>query len=451
MFDVWKNVLEELKQLIPHNDFNVWFKDVSLLSITDGVAIIEVPNVFKQKYIKEKYNNIIHDTLTHNSVVFTDIKYVISSHTTVKPRSREISFDSIKTSKSKELASSSKQHLFSSGLKPEYTMQNFVVASNNDFVVSVAWAMIKEPGKKYNPFFIYGGPGLGKTHLVQAIGNEMLRNNPGSKILYIPMNHFYSEFVKAIRQRKIDDFLNKYTGLDVLIIDDFQMIIGKDASQTQFFDIFNDMYQKGKQIIITCDRMPEQLKELDARLTTRLSWAGAYDIQMPNFEDRCAILRAKADFEGIEIEDEAIEFIANNNKTSIRDLEGEFRKIITYADFKKTTPLNIIKNGFLNSSNKLKNNLITPKKIIDVVSKYYNITPEELCSKSRVFNIKNARQVAMFLISEELGYSTTKSALEVGLKDHTTAMHGIKKIKSDLETDFTLRDQISTIREKLYE
>lgn len=451
MFDVWKNALEEIEQLLPHDAFDTWFRDVNFLSLNDGVVSIEVPNVFKQKFIESKYDKIIREALSHNAVEFTDVKYVISSHTTVKPHSREISFSSVKKSRMKDLKDYSEQSPTSSGLKSEYTMQNFVVGSNNDFAVSVAWNIIKEPGKKNNPFFIYGGPGLGKTHLVQAIGNEILKNNPEYRVLYVPMNHFYTEFIKALRKQKTNEFVEKYSNLDVLIIDDFQMIIGKDASQTQFFDIFNDMHQRGKQIIITCDRMPSQLKELDTRLTTRLSWGGAFDIQLPSFEDRCAILRAKADFENIEIEDEAIEFISNNIKTSIRDLEGEFRRIVAFADFKKTTPLNIIKNGFLNTSNKLKNNLITPKKIIKTVAEYYNITPEELCSKSRIFNIKNARQVAMFLISEELDYSTTKSALEVGLKDHTTAMHGIKKIKNDLDTDFTLRDQVSTIRERLYE
>ncbi len=452
MFDVWKNVLEEIKQNVTSQSFFTWFKDVKLRSIDDGVVTIEIPNVFRQKYIESHYDKMIRDALSHNSVTFTKIEYTPLSSNTVKPRSREISLESLKQSKIKSLSSSVKQgSSISSGLKPEYTMQNFVVTSNNDFTVSIAWAIIKDPESKYNPFFVYGGPGLGKTHLVQAIGNELMKNNPGLKILYTPMSNFYSEFIKAIRNRKTDDFVNKYHKVDVLIIDDFQMIIGKDASQTQFFDIFNDLYQKGKQIIITCDRTPDQLKELDARLTSRLAWAGAYDIQMPNFEDRCAILKAKADFEGIDIEDEAIEYIANNNKSSIRDLEGEFRKIIAYADFKKATPLEIIKNGYLNTSNKEKNNFITPKKIINVVSSYYNLSVDELRSRSRVFHIKNARQIAMYLLSEELKMSTNAIANEVGLQDHSTVMHGVKKIKSDINSDFTIRDDISSIREKLYE
>ncbi len=458
MFDVWKNVLEEIEQVLPHDAFETWFKDVNLQSIQDDTVIIEVPNVFKEKQLRKKYDQIIRDALSHNSVKFSNVDYVVaSSHSTVKPRSREVSFNSVKESRIKSLSTANKNQGFSSGLKPEYTMQNFVVASNNDFVVSVAWAIIKDLGKKYNPFFVYGGPGLGKTHLVQAIGNELIKNNPDLKVLYTPMNHFYSEFINSIRNSaknknyNNEDFSKKYRNVDVLIIDDFQMIIKKEASQTQFFDIFNDMYQQGKQIIITCDRMPEQLKELDPRLTTRLSWAGAYDIQMPSFEDRCAILRAKADFEDIDIEDEAIEYIANNNKSSIRDLEGEFRKIIAYAEFKKTTPLEIIKNGFLSTSSKMSNNFITPKKIIDSVATHYNLTPDELKSRSRVFNIKNARQVAMYLLSEELKMSTNAIAAEVGLQDHSTVMHGVKKIKTDIDTNFTLRDDITNIREKIYE
>ncbi|MBR2864220.1 chromosomal replication initiator protein DnaA [Candidatus Saccharibacteria bacterium] len=460
MFDVWKNVLAEIEQVLPQSTFNTWFPDVNITSISNGVVTIEVPNIFKQRQIQKKYDNIIKDALIHNSVEFSDVKYIISSRTTVKPHSREVSMETIKKKTLERLSNSTtsgNNHTYDSGLNPNYTMSNFVVASNNDLAVSVAWAIIKEPGTKYNPFFVYGGPGLGKTHLVQAIGNELLHNNPKLKVLYTPMNHFYSEFINSIKNRNksknydSEDFIKKYHKVDVLIIDDFQMIIGKDASQTQFFNIFNDLYQQGRQVIITCDRMPSQLKELDARLTSRLSWAGAYDIQMPNFEDKCAILRAKADYENIEIEDEAIEYIANNIKTNIRDLEGEFRKILAYADFKKTTPLGVINGGFINTPSNANNSLLSPKKIVNQVAQFYELSVDEMCGKSRVSHIKNARQVAMYLLSEELSLSTTKIALEVGVKDHTTVMHGVKKIRNDLKINFVLRDQVSAIREKLYE
>lgn len=456
MFDVWKNVLEEVEQSIPPSAFATWFKDVNLASISDGVVTIKAPNIFKVGQIQKKYDTVIRDALKHNSVEFSDVKYVVSSETTVRPKSREVRLDEVSQVKSlKDKVSSAQKperatKKFESNLKADYTMENFVVCSNNDLAAAVAKAVIDNPGGKYNPFYLYGSPGLGKTHLVQAIGNELLEKNPTMKVLYVPTNSFYSEYIYMIRHQQGDAFAEKYASVDVLIIDDIQMIMGKERSQEAFFDIFNDMYQKGKQIIITSDRLPEQIKELDPRLSSRLASAGAFDLQLPTFEDKCAILKAKSEYDGVEIEDEAIEYIAGIVKTNVRDLEREYAKILTLADLRGVTPLQIIGGGYSNTIAKNQKNNLTPKKIIDTVAKASNITPQDLCSKSRVANIATARQIAMYLMSEELGLSTPNTAKEVGLKDHTTAMHGIKKIKTNLATDFGLREQVANIRDLLY-
>lgn len=455
MFDVWKNVLEEVEQLIPPSAFATWFKDVNLASISDGVVTIKAPNIFKVGQIQKKYDSVIREALTHNSVEFNDVKYIVSSETTIKPRSREVRLDELpKTTHQK---STTTENLFTkpskgfeSNLKADYTMDNFVVCSNNNLAAAVAKAVIDNPGGKYNPFYLYGSPGLGKTHLVQAIGNELLSKNPDMKVLYMPTNNFYSEYVYMIRHQQGDMFAKKYAAVDVLIIDDIQMIVGKERSQEAFFDIFNDMYQKGKQIIITSDRLPEQIQELDVRLSSRLASAGAYDLQLPTFEDKCAILKAKSEFEGVEIEDEAIEYIANIVKTNVRDLEREYAKILTLAELRGVTPLQVIGGGYVNTTSDTRRSDLTPKKIINTVAKACNITPQELCSKSRVANIAVARQIAMYLMAEELNLSTPNTAREVGLKDHTTAMHGIKKIRTKIATDFGLREQIANIRELLY-
>lgn len=455
MFDVWKNVLEEVEQSMPPSAFATWFKDVHLASISDGVVTIKAPNIFKVGQIQKKYDSVIKAALQHNSVDFTDVKYVVSSETTIKPRSREIKLGDINKKTSRAVVATEKQpevarRKFDPNLKADYTMDTFVVCSNNNLAAAVAKAVIDNPGGKYNPFYLYGSPGLGKTHLVQAIGNELLKKNPDMKVLYMPTNNFYSEYIHMIRNQQGDAFAEKYASVDVLIIDDIQMIVGKERSQEAFFDIFNDMYQKGKQIIITSDRLPEQIRELDVRLSSRLASAGAFDLQLPTFEDKCAILKAKSEYDEVEIEDEAIEYIANAVKTNVRDLEREYKRILTYADLKGVTPLEIIDSGYSNTASDSRKNSVTPRKIVETVARYNNLSVKEMCGKSRVANIKTARQIAMYLLSEELSMSTTKIALEVGVKDHTTVMHGVKKIKTDLNTNFGLREVVAEIREQIY-
>lgn len=454
MPDVWKNVLNELEKSVSPSIFSTWFRNISLLGVEDEVATIGVPNVFQKKQLESKYFETIKQAFLNNDIKIKDIAFTsVKSPQKTKVKGREISA-------TKDLISEIKKEkrVFSSfsnndsGLNPKYQLDNFIIGSNNDLAVSVAKNVIKNPGGRYNPFFLYGGPGLGKTHLVQAIGNELQKKDPNLKILYTPVSHFYSDFINSIKKGKADDFPRKFQKLDVLIIDDFQMIIGKDASQEQFFNIFNDLYNLNKQIIVTCDRLPEQLEKLDMRLTSRLTMAGAIDLQMPSFEDKCAILRAKAEFMGAEIEDDAIEFIAENIKTNIRDLEGEFLKILALSEFRHITPSQLINEGYISTIAKTNHiRAASAKQIVDKVAKYYGLTSKELKSKNRSFNIKNARQVAMYFLSKELSLSTNKIAAEVGVKDHSTVMHGIKKIDTEAKENFTLRDQIEEIKRTIYE
>ena len=355
MFDVFQNVLAEVAREISDASFKTWFKDVELTTLdkNEGVAVIGAPNVFVVKQLEAKYRDLLMTAFSHNKIELKQIDFTVKSNKN-KVRSREVrGEDGSLIGGSERLVSAREvaEHIsvprmpiktFTTGLNTRYTLENFVVGSNNDLAAGVAKRIVEQPGGKYNPFFLYGGPGLGKTHLVQAIGNALLEKDPKLKVLYIPMNHFYSEFINSIRSGKGEEFVKKYQKLDVLIIDDFQLIIGKDRSQEEFFNIFNDLHQANKQIIVTCDRLPDQIKTLDTRLSTRLTWAGAYDLQFPGFEDRCAILKAKAEFMGQMIEDEAIEFIADNVKTNIRDLEGEFQKMMVTAEIRGMTPLELI-------------------------------------------------------------------------------------------------------------
>ena len=451
MYDVWQNALAEIEQQLSPANFSTWFQDTTLLSAKGGHIKIGVKNTFYVKQLRNRYYDIISTALQNNRINVTDITFEVKSPIKSKVRPREVTgsplVEHIKSIR-RPIAKLDKPR--QDGLNHKYTLDNFIVGSNNDVAVAAAKSIIDAPGTRCNPFFLYGGPGLGKTHLVQAIGNELLSQNPNFKVLYTPIADFYSDFVDAVRNGKGKEFNRKFQTLDCLIIDDFQLIINKEKSQEEFFNIFNNLYQLNKQIIVTSDRLPSQIKTVDERLASRLTWSGAFDLQLPKFEDKCAILRAKAEIMGVDIEPEAIEYIAENVNTNIRDLESEFSTIIFTSEVRGLTPLELIEKGsvFINKPSKIRS--ISPKQVIDKVAKYYNLTPKELCSRSRVTNIKNARQVAMFIISKELGLSTNKIAAEVGVKDHTTVMHGVKKIENDLKLNFTLRDQIESIKEKLY-
>ncbi len=459
MFDVWKNVLADVEQAVPHTIYITFFDATKLVSFRDGVVRVGAPNVFIVKQLKNKYSRPIENALKKNHVDFKSIEYIVESSSRVRKKNggREVlsGGDAVSevAQKFAAKAPAKSSRAFGTGLNPSYTLDSFVVGSNNELAVSIAKNVVKYPGEKYNPFFLYGGPGLGKTHLVQAIGNEIARLHPEMKVLYTSTNHFFSEFIDLIKKNRGEDFAKKYRKIDVLIIDDFQQIIKKDRSQEEFFNIFNDLYQENKQIIVTSDRLPSQIATLDERLASRLTWGtGAIDLQMPSFEDKCAILRSMAEYKGIEIEDEAITYLAENVKTNIRDLEGQLKHLSAIAELRGKTPLEVINDGMAGGMSPIRRSGggVAPKKVVEKVAKAFNLSVDEMTGKSRVAHIKTARQVAMFLLSDELGLSTTKIALEVGVKDHTTVMHGIRKIKEDMKLDFSLREQIMSIRESLY-
>ena len=452
MYDVWKNVLAEIEQKISHGNFATWFQDTSLITAEDGEIRIGVKNSFLIRQLRSRYLDLIEAALTNNNVEVKSIEFEVKSSTKSRIRPSEVTGE---ISPLKNRVKTLKNDLKNSqsnltNLNQKYTLDNFIVGSNNDLAVSAARSIIDAPGSRYNPFFLYGGPGLGKTHLVQAIGNELIKKDPSLKVFYTPISHFYSDFIDSVKLGKGKEFNLKFRKLDVLIIDDFQLIVGKEKSQEEFFNIFNDLYQLNKQIIVTSDRLPSQIKSVDERLASRLTWAGAFDLQLPKFEDKCAILRAKAEFLGAEIEPEAIEYIAENVNTNIRDLEGEFSTILLMSEVRGLTPLELIRNGSVNVKKSGKLRPVSAKQLVEKVAKYYELPVKEMCGKSRVAHIKNARQVAMFLLSKELNLSTNKIAAEVGVKDHTTVMHGIKKIDNDLKLNFVLRDQIAEIKEKIY-
>ena len=452
MYNVWENALAEIEQKISSGNFSTWFQDTSLLSTEDGHIVIGVKNSFFIKQLRSKFLDIIKAALENTGVKVKDIDFQIETKSKSKVRPREVTVSpTLIKDKLPNIKANKTPAKNPTGLNSKYTLESFIVGSHNDVAAAAAKSIIDNPGTRCNPFFLYGGSGLGKTHLVQAIGNELLKKHPDFKILYTPISDFYADFVNYVLKGKGKDFNQKFRSLDVLIVDDFQFIVGKEKSQEEFFNIFNNLHQLNKQIIVTSDRLPSQIKTLDERMANRLTWAGAFDLQLPAFEDKCAILRSKANLLNADIEDEAIEYIAENVNTNVRDLESELSTILLMSDVRGLTPLQLINNGSVKVSHETKLRPTTPKRVVEKVAKYYNLTTSEMKSKSRVAHIKNARQVAMYLLSEELSMSTTKIATEVGVKDHSTVIHGINKIRKDLKLNFVLRDQIREIKEKIYD
>ena len=309
--------------------------------------------------------------------------------------------------------------------------------------------MADNPGEKYNPLFLYGGAGLGKTHLMQAIGNEIVKNRPDARILYTTTEAFVNEFLDSIRFKK-QGFSEKYRNVDVLIVDDMQFIAGKEKTQDEFFHTFNDLHQNDKQIIISSDKPPKSIPTLTDRLRSRFEWGMSIDIQMPDYETRSAIITAKASQSGMDLDPAVVEYLATNIKTNIRELEGALNQLLAYSEMRGITPDVAIAEGMVANVKKTRPHHITAKQVVDKTARYFQLDPKDICSARRDKYIVVPRQIAMYLLRSELKLSFPVIAKELGRKDHTTAMHSVEKITKDSKLDMTIREQINEIRERLY-
>jgi len=442
--DLWSDALKDMEAAIPHAAFQAWFKNIELISHNEDLTTIGVANIFAKSQFEKKFNEIITASLKNHGINSTKIEYtILSQNKKSTSRQDETAATIIKSS------SRTKNTSFNNGLNPRYQFSNFIIGSNNDLAVAACQAVVKNPGTKYNPLFLYGGSGLGKTHLMQAVGNEITKNNPSTVVLYTTIESFYKEFVAAMRFTK--GFSDKYRNVDVLIVDDMQFITGKEKSQEEFFHTFNDLHQKNKQIIISSDRPPREIPTLTDRLRNRFEWGMAIDIQMPDFETRSAIIESKAASSGFELPSEVTEFLANNIKTNIRELEGSLNQLLAYCEMRGVTPdLSIAEGLTSNLSAATRPRYLTPKQVINKTAQYFQISPKDICSSDRSRHIAEPRQIAMFLLRNELKLSYPKIAIELGRKDHTTALHSIKKIERAIKLDHFTREQVNEIREKLY-
>ncbi|OIP85474.1 chromosomal replication initiator protein DnaA [Candidatus Saccharibacteria bacterium CG11_big_fil_rev_8_21_14_0_20_41_19] len=452
---LWQSVLGEIELTVPHATFTTWFKNTELVDQNDAGVVISVANIFAKKQFEVKFDDQIKSILSKQGINPKQISYIVSTSNKNTRSNRETTINSSSQVTADDLISTSPRYQSQpvtasvGGLNPRYTFDNFIVGSSNDLAYTASRAVAANPGIKYNPIYLYGGVGLGKTHLMQAIGNEIIKNDPKMRVLYISSETFVNEFLEYIRFKK-KGFSEKYRNVDVLIIDDMQFIAGKEKTQEEFFHTFNHLHQNNKQIIICSDKPPKSIPTLTERLRSRFEMGMAIDIQMPDFETRCAILNIKASLSGVTLRKDTIEYLATNIKTNIRELEGALNRLLAYAEMRGVEPDISTAEGLLGNIRQSRPQHLSSKQIIDRTAKHFQLDVSEICSEKRDKYIVVPRQIAMYLLRSELHLSFPKIANELGRKDHTTAIHSIEKIEKAIKLDFLIREQVSSIREKLY-
>lgn len=441
-----------MKKVFNQISFSTWFSVTKLYDIDDNTITLIVPMAVHKNIFLTKYYNIISDAFAEITGLQREIKCLLENEIEVKDDLSDTIFNSVDNSENIN------NQEFESNLIKTYLFDNFVVGDTNKFARTAALAVAEKPGELYNPLFIYGKSGLGKTHLMHAIGNYIEANNPNLKVLYTTSDEFRKDYTGiSTTDNSVDyasEFKSKYRDIDVLIIDDIQYLVGAEKTQEEFFHTFNELHQKNKQIIISSDRSPEDLKLLEERLTSRFSWGLPVDIYPPDFELRCRIIRDKIKYLNTindKMTDEAIEFIANNCDVNVRSIEGAIHRIVAYAAL--NVP-NIIDLDFANEALKdyINKNPYVQNDIASIqkaVADYYKITVEVLKGKKRTANIAYPRMVAMYMCRFLTDQSFPRIGLEFGGRDHTTVIHGCDRIEKDLKENSQLKEIIDEIKSKL--
>lgn len=454
---LWQTVLGDIEISLSRANYVTWFKNTHLVEQTDTALVVGVPNVFIKQQLERKYNDLIVSTVQKNGLDIKTVEYKIH---TAAPKASEPEFNSTEEtvtiaspqpspSTTTTRSTSPLTHQYRQGLNEKYEFESFIVGSGNELAHAACQAVAAQPGTKYNPLFLYGGVGIGKTHLIQAVGNEVLRNRPGAKVVYISSEQFVQEFVDALRFKKNTDFADHYRSADVLIIDDIQFFAGKEKIQEEFFHTFNALHQANKQIIISSDKPPKDIPTLEERLRSRFVWGMSIDMQNPDFETRCAIIQTKAEEKNTTLPNDVVEYLSTQFQTNIRELEGALNQVLAFCEMRGLTPNLAIVSGLLGENHRRPKHL-SARQIVERCAKYYQVSMEDLLSPKRDKDIVVPRQVAMYLLRSELHLSFPKIAQELGRKDHTTAIHSVEKIEKTADIDPSIRTALSEIKEKLY-
>ncbi|CUO81284.1 chromosomal replication initiator protein DnaA [Clostridium sp. NSJ-49] len=443
---LWEKTLNIIKSEMSEVSFNTWIKSCEPISISSNTIKISVPNSFTQDILEKRYKDLVINSIEAACSKLYKIEFLIASEI----QDIEEVPEKKKASNNKDTMSVTVNDEMSSTLNPKYTFASFVIGNSNRFAHAASLAVAESPAQAYNPLFIYGGVGLGKTHLMHAIGHYILQNNPNAKVVYVSSEKFTNELINAIKDDKNEEFRNKYRNVDVLLIDDIQFIAGKERTQEEFFHTFNTLHEANKQIILSSDRPPKEIPTLEDRLRSRFEWGLIADIQAPDFETRMAILKKKADVEKLDVPNEVMVYIATKIKSNIRELEGALIRIVAYSSLtNRDITVDLASEALKDIISNKQNKNITIDIIQDVVAAYFNLRVEDLKSQRRTRNVAYPRQIAMYLSRKLTDMSLPKIGEEFGGRDHTTVIHAYEKISESLNNDESLQHTINDITKKL--
>ncbi|KRD95067.1 chromosomal replication initiator protein [Priestia megaterium] len=440
--DLWNRALDQIEKKLSKPSFETWLKSTKAHALQGDTLIITAPNDFARDWLESRYSNLIAETLYDLTGEELDVKFIIP------PNQAEEEFD-IQAPK-KKVNKDEGAEFPQSMLNSKYTFDTFVIGSGNRFAHAASLAVAEAPAKAYNPLFIYGGVGLGKTHLMHAIGHYVLDHNPAAKVVYLSSEKFTNEFINSIRDNKAVEFRNKYRNVDVLLIDDIQFLAGKEQTQEEFFHTFNTLHEESKQIVISSDRPPKEIPTLEDRLRSRFEWGLITDITPPDLETRIAILRKKAKADGLVIPNEVMLYIANQIDSNIRELEGALIRVVAYSSLiNKDINADLAAEALKDIIPSSKPRVITIQDIQQIVGQEFNIKLDDFKAKKRTKSVAFPRQIAMYLSRELTDFSLPKIGEEFGGRDHTTVIHAHEKISKLVQTDTDLQKQIKEISESL--
>lgn len=448
--ELWKAVLGEMELSLTKANFTTWFRNTTILSKDKNAVVVSVPNGFIKEWLENKFNKRILQSIRNLTPEVREIKYMIG-----RPKIELAKQDMSKLSLDTEIDEKAESDLDkdldkTTNLNKKYTFESFVVGSNNELAHAAASAVTKNLGRLYNPLFLYGGVGLGKTHLLQSIGNKIAAENRDKKIYYIPAERFTAEIVEAIRNKNIEDLKNQYAKLDLLMIDDVQFIAGKEKTQDIFFSTFNELYGRNKQIILSSDRPPQTIPALEERLRSRFQGGMVADVGLPDFETRLAILKLKAAERNYDLNLEVLTYIATHIQKNVRELEGALNRVVAFGQIYNRVPdLKEVKN-ILNTYLSTPYRKTSPQVILKSVADFYSISLADLVKRSRKKEIVKPRQIAMFLLREETKLSFPEIGQKLGGRDHSTVIHACEKIKNEVSVDEPLKQELILIKERVY-
>ncbi|MBI4599774.1 chromosomal replication initiator protein DnaA [Candidatus Uhrbacteria bacterium] len=453
---LWQAALGELEILLSKPNFSTWFRETFVVSHENSRVIIGVPNAFTKTYLEKKYHILIVRAL--RNVVPENVKEVIYKVELRENKKQAEDLFSPEQPLAQSLSSSfqsgvpvKKEPDHPAGLNVRYTFDNFIVGKYCELAHAACQAVCDNPGDTYNPLFIYGGVGLGKTHLLQAVGHEIMRKFPGRRVLFVTCEKFSNDYIQAVRSGRAKELKDTYRSVDVLIIDDVQFLSSKEGTQEEFFHTFNALHQTNRQLIISSDRPPKAIPAIEGRLLSRLEWGMIADITTPDLETRIAILDTKCKERGIVLSNEIINYIATMVHNNIRELEGALNRIIAYSQLNNTVlSFDKIKQVLSSITMSYAKKSITPKQIMGIVSEFYNITIEDIVGESRKRELAIPRQIVMYLMREEIKCSFPTIGHEIGGRDHTTAIHAYNKILKDVDQSPKTKQDIDLIRQRIY-